>query len=99
MAKKSRAREVKREDKSIEYLESRYMYESRKSIYIANEEINQTWDRSDIPEFIEMWERGIPCHEIQEYFGMDEWEYKLFLIDLLQKKRIKGGLSVVRFKT
>lgn len=92
------ARSKTQEDKNIEYLETRYMYEKRNKIYLANEETNQTWDETDIPDVIQAWNNNWSIVEIAEYLGSDKWEMLLLFIDLLKVGKIKGNVHVFKPK-
>jgi hypothetical protein len=87
-----------KEDKNIEYLESRYMYESRRKLYLANEETNQAWDETDIPDFIEAWNNNWSLNEIAEFLGADQWEIHLLAVDLIQKGKIQGNVHIFKPK-
>lgn len=87
-----------KEDKNIEYLESRYMYESRQKIYLANEETNQAWDEADIPDFITAWKNNWSLNEIAEYLGADQYEILLLAVDLIQRGKIQGNVHIFKPK-
>lgn len=87
---------TRKQEKNIDYLESRYLYEYRQKLYIANEEINQVFDETDIPEFIEFWEQGRTFEYMAEYFGYDKWEMYLLAIDLMRAGKIHGEINFDR---
>jgi hypothetical protein len=86
------------EDKNINYFETRYMYEERQKIYVANEETNQIWDETDIPDFINAWNNNWSMSEIAEYLGADQWEISLLAVDLMKQGKIKGNFHVFKPK-
>lgn len=90
------SKEKSQDDKNIKYLESRYLYEKRRSIYIANEEVNQVWDESDIPDFVEMWNNKKTLKEISKYLGAEKEELQLLAIDLMKRGLIKGRVRFSR---
>lgn len=87
-----------KEDKNIEYLETRYCYEKRQKIYVANEETNQIWDETDVPDFINAWNNGWALNEISDYLGADQWEITLLALDLIKNKKIKGNVHIFKPK-
>lgn len=89
-------RSKSQDDKNIKYLETRYMYERRGVLYVANEEINQIWDETDIPDFIAAWENGWTMPEIAEFLGSDEMELSLLAMDLIKQKKIEGSFQITR---
>jgi hypothetical protein len=90
--------QANKDEKNIKYLETRYMYESRQKVYLANEETNQAWDESDIPDFIKAWNNNWPLNEIAEYLGADQWEIHLLAVDLIKQGKIKGNVHIFKPK-
>jgi hypothetical protein len=86
------------EDKNINYLETRYLYEQRQEIYLANEETNQIWDETDIPDVIRAWNNNWGITDIAEYLGADRQEMELLLIDLIHQGKIKGNIHIFKPK-
>lgn len=86
------------EDKTIDYLERRYCYERRQSLYIANEETNQVWDETDIPDFIKAWNNNWSLTEIAEYLGATMRECQLLAADLIDQGKIQGNIHIFKPK-
>jgi hypothetical protein len=86
------------EDKNINYFETRYMYEERQKIYLANEETNMAWDESDVPDFINAWKNNWSLNEIAEYLGADQWEILLLAVDLIKQGKIQGNVHIFKPK-
>lgn len=86
------------EDKTIQYLERRYCYEQRQSLYIANEETNQVWDETDIPDFIQAWNNNWSLSEIADYLGADHHEIQLLAADLIKQGKIEGNIHIFKPK-
>lgn len=84
------------EEKNINYLQRRYLYETRRALYVANEEVNQVWDASDITDFIAAWENGDSLEVMAEYFGAERWELILLAADLMNRGKIKGDVIFIR---
>lgn len=84
------------EAQAIRGLERRYMTESRKSIYIACENLNFVWDIQDVREFDLKWremrKQGMTTLEITkelaEYFGRDQDEVAILAMDRARRGRI-----------
>lgn len=86
------------EDKTIAYIERRYCYERRQRLYIANEETNQVWDETDIPDFITAWNNNWSLSEIAEYLGADQHEIQLLAADLIRQGKIEGNVHIFKPK-
>lgn len=86
------------DDKQIDYLETRYMYEERQSLYIANELTNQVYDETDIPDVIAAWNNNWSMTEISDYLGTDRQELELLLADLIHRGKIKGNIHIFKPK-
>jgi hypothetical protein len=86
------------DDKNINYFETRYMYEQRQTLYVANEETNQIWDETDIPDFIKAWNNNWSMSEIAEYLGADQWEIHLLAVDLMKQGKIQGNIHIFKPK-
>lgn len=86
------------EDKNINYFETRYMYEERQKIYLANEETNMAWDETDIPDFIGAWNNNWSLNEIADYLGADQWEILLLAVDLIKQGKIQGNVHIFKPK-
>lgn len=87
------------DDKHVNYLETRYMYENRQKIYIANETENMTWDETDVPDFITAWNNNWTMTEIAEYFGASTYETQLLAGDLIQRGKISGNIHIFKPKS
>jgi hypothetical protein len=87
-----------KEDKNIEYLETRYMYEERQKTYLANEETNQIWDETDIPDVIAAWKKNWSISEIAEYLGASRHEMELLMADLIHQGKIQGNIHIFKPK-
>lgn len=86
------------EDKNINYFETRYMYEQRQKLYLANEETNMTWDETDIPDVIKAWNNNWTIAEISEYLGADRKETELLMADLIHQGKIQGNIHIFKPK-
>lgn len=86
------------DDKNINYFQTRYMYEERQTLYVANEEVNQIWDESDIPDFIKAWNNNWSMSEIAEFLGADQWEIHLLAVDLMKQGKIEGNIHIFKPK-
>jgi len=67
----------------------------RRSIYIALEGLDYTWDEDDIQDFRKMWEMGIPLSIIAKSFNRDPDEVVLLIMDQNRKGLIQpraGGI-------
>ena len=86
------------EDKNINYLETRYQFEKRQKLYIANEETNQVFDETDIPDVISAWNNNWSTAEIADYLGLDRQEIELLIIDLIHQGKIAGNIHIFKNK-
>lgn len=63
--------------------------------YIACEQLDYAWSRSDLREIVDMWKLGVPIDYISEHFGRPDEECAIILMDLAMHGIIKyraGGL-------
>lgn len=90
------SRRKSQEDKTVNYIESRYMSEKRGTLYVANEEVNQVWDEAYIPYFVKMWNNDCKFIDIATSLGVDQSELQLLAFDLIGKGVIKGEILVLR---
>ena len=69
-------------------LESTFV--ERRNIVIACEDMDFTWDESDVHRVIELWNRGVSISDIARAVDRDDGdELMILLIDLARNQRIK----------
>ena len=70
----------------------------RKNIVIVCEELDHTWDESEIKHFCKLWKEDISIWEMEEIFQRPQAEIALVIIDQEIKGNIqprKMGLGVI----
>ncbi len=68
---------------------------SRRKIYLACEELNFVWDRTEVSNFRNMWDDGKSIRQIAEVLGRDPDEVLILAIDQSKRDLIQprdGGL-------
>ncbi|MBW7453866.1 hypothetical protein ACFOLF_12355 [Paenibacillus sepulcri] len=58
-------------------------------MYLACEEMDHTWDESEVLLFDNLWQAGVSVYEIAECFKRDPDEIALLAIDRAKKRFIK----------
>ncbi|MEE4561589.1 helix-turn-helix domain containing protein [Paenibacillus polymyxa] len=71
----------------------------RRSIYLACEEMDFTWDQNQVQKFDEMWTSGISLLQIGKELGRDPDEVMMLAVDRIKKrcigKRPGGALGAM----
>lgn len=73
-------------------------------MYLACEEMDHTWDESEVLLFDQLWQAGVSVYEIAERFKRDPDEIALLAIDRAKKRFIQrrsggawgGGYKIQR---
>ncbi|WDL97817.1 helix-turn-helix domain-containing protein [Alicyclobacillus sp. ALC3] len=80
-----------RADRSAE----RTMVNSRRSLYLAGEDMDLVWSVADVRKFDAAWRDDVPLAEIAEVLGRDADEVAILAIDRARRGRIQpraGGV-------
>lgn len=59
-------------------------------IYIALEEANFVWSKTEVSEFSRLWKQGKTIHELCKHFGRCQVEIALLILDRADKGYIKA---------
>jgi hypothetical protein len=84
---------VKMESQTITALKNQWM---TGEVYIACLDLDFEWAKSDVEDFLRMWEMGISVEYMAKHFGREESEVVLLIIDQCYKGAIqprKSGLD------
>ena len=87
--------EVIYENRAVGHIETKFLKNKNRNVYIALEEVNFLWSAKHVKEFDEMWNMGFPMEEIAEYFERPEIEVVLLIMSRDMDKKIgarKGGI-------
>ncbi|PEJ56169.1 helix-turn-helix domain containing protein [Bacillus sp. AFS002410] len=61
----------------------------RKEVVIVLEELDFTWDKSEIKEFVRLWKEGTSIWDLSKTFQRPQVEIALLIMDQEIKGRIK----------
>ncbi|QKE74749.1 helix-turn-helix domain containing protein [Arthrobacter citreus] len=61
----------------------------RKKVVIVLEELDFTWDESEVKEFVRLWKEGASIWDLAKTFQRPQAEIALLIMDQVIKGRIK----------
>lgn len=84
-----------RDDHIVKSMESRYLKNKSGQTYIACEDLDFSWTKAEIAEFVLMWREGLRLDEMARHFNRPQEEILILALDRGMNEVIEprqGGL-------